>query len=258
MISPTDILAHITNGRTEAETARALSLSHTLAGTEDMIREMMQAAPPVTVEVGNTADLADLAEMRDMLDGADWPPTPIGLWEALKRADEADELDRDHAKALTETVIVRTERDALTAEVADLRAQVADLPEVRRVLAADLADLQTMRSMLDQKGYTPDPGGMRQLIGVRRELREERDALTAEVTALRAQVADLTPGPWVRLGDQTPDIGETVLMRTAEGGIPLIQAVFSTTVHDASADFLWRRLPAGLLALPATAKTVAP
>ena len=127
MISPTDILAHITNGRTEAETARALSLSHTLAGTEDMIREMMQAAPPVTVEVGNTADLADLAEMRDMLDGADWPPTPIGLWEALKRADEADELDRDHAKALAETVAVRAERDALAAEVTALRAEVAAL-----------------------------------------------------------------------------------------------------------------------------------
>jgi len=76
--------------------------------------------------------------------------------------------------------------------------------------------------------------------------------LVAEVTALRAEVATLTPGPWARVGDQTPDLGEIVLMRTTEGGVPWIHAVFSTTIQGTSADFLWRRLPAALLALPET------
>ena len=113
MSSVNDILSSIYTGRFVAERARADHLARALSEVEAMVREMRPTADRVVIEGGNTADLADLAEMRDILDGADWPPTPLGLSEALSRADEADELDRRHAEAL--------------ATISDLRAQIAAL-----------------------------------------------------------------------------------------------------------------------------------
>ena len=170
-----DILTHIATGRTEAETARAISLSHTLSEVEDLVREM-RPTEPVTIDRGNTADLADLEEMRDILDGADWPPTPLGLSEALSRADEADELDRRHAEAL------------------------------------------------------------------------------AMISDLRAKIAALTPGPWVRLGDVAPKQCEIVMMFAGVvGGAPWLQLISETTVQCMPSGYSWRRLPAGLLDVPAPA-----
>ena len=177
MTTRDDILAIITEGRLDAQRARATALSHTLAEVEDLVREL-RPTEPVTIEGGNTADLADLEEMRDILDGADWPPTPLGLSEALKRADEADELDRRHAEAL------------------------------------------------------------------------------ATISDLRARIAALTPGPWVRLGDVAPEQGEIVMMHAGVGGAPWVQLISETTVQHLSATYSWRRLPAGLLDVPAP--TVAP
>lgn len=62
MSNVNDILTHIATGRTEAEMARAISLSHTLGEVEAMVREMRPTPEPVTIEGGNTADLADLEE----------------------------------------------------------------------------------------------------------------------------------------------------------------------------------------------------
>ena len=170
-----DILTHIATGRTEAETARAISLSHTLSEVEDLVREM-RPTEPVTIDRGNTADLADLEEMRDILDGADWPPTPLGLSEALSRADEADELDRRHAEAL------------------------------------------------------------------------------AMISDLRAKIAALTPGPWVRLGDVAPEQCEIVMMYAGVvGSTPWVQLISETTVQCMPSGYSWRRLPAGLLDVPAPA-----
>ena len=152
MTTPDDILTHIATGRTEAETARAISLSHTLAEVEAMVREM-RPTEPVTIERGNTADLADLEEMRDILDGADWPPTPLGLSEALSRADEADELDRRHAGAL------------------------------------------------------------------------------ATISDLRARIAALTPGPWVRSEDGQPGLGDWVLIQNGHAE-PFMQRI-ATGMHIA-------------------------
>ncbi len=114
MTTRDDILALITEGRLDAQRARATALSRTLSEVEGLVLEMRPTPEPVTIERGNTADLADLEEMRGILDGADWPPTPLGLSEALKRADEADELDRRHAEALATISDLRSRIGALT------------------------------------------------------------------------------------------------------------------------------------------------
>ena len=175
MTTRDDILAIITEGRLDAQRARATALSHTLAEVEDLVREM-RPTEPVTIEGGNTADLADLEEMRDILDGADWPPTPLGLSEALKRADEADELDRRHAEAL------------------------------------------------------------------------------ATISGLRAEVAALTPGPWRTVAEEAPPIGEWIGAVTANGNYAHASLLSSNQPLDWMS--VWRRLPAGLLDVPAP--TVAP
>ena len=182
MISPADILTHIITGRFLTERTRADHLSRVLSEVEDLVREMQAAPEAVTVERGNTAELADLEAMRDLLDGADWPPTPLGLSEVLKRADEADELDRRHAEAL------------------------------------------------------------------------------ATISDLRAEIAALTPGPWLRLGDMAPEEGETVLMWGGVQGTPAwMQVIYSTVIQPIAADYFWRRLPAGLLTPPTdAAPTVTP
>jgi hypothetical protein len=177
MTTPADILIRIAEGRLAVERTVAFSLSQTLAEVEVMVRKLRQTeAPDVTADL---ADLADLEAMRDILDGADWPPTPLGLSEALKRAEEADELDRRHAGAL------------------------------------------------------------------------------ATISDLRAQIAALTPGPWVRLGDVAPKQCEIVMMFAGVvGGAPWLQLISETTVQCMPVGYFWRRLPAGLLDVPAP--TVAP
>lgn len=176
MTTRDDILTHIALGRFLTERKRSDHLACVLDGVEKMVREMRPTPEPVTMDRGNTADLADLADMRDLLDGADWPPTPIGLSAVLKRADEADELDRRHAEAL------------------------------------------------------------------------------ATISDLRAQIAALTPGPWVRLGDTAPNIGETVLMHTGVvDSVAWVHFVSKSTDQVVPAGCFWRRFPAGILDVPAQA-----
>ena len=223
MTTRDDILAIITEGRLDAVRARATALSNTLAEVEELVREL-RPAEPVTIEGGNTADLADLAEMRDILDGADWPPTPLGLSEALSRADEADELDRRHAEAL--------------ATIYGLRSEVKRIGQTMEAEHAEHERVKREQGRLWLEAQ--------ESIGQRQRDNE----------ALRAEIAALTPGPWVRLGDVAPEQGEIVMMHAGVGGAPWVQLISETTVQHLSATYSWRRLPAGILDVPAP--TVAP
>ena len=219
------ILAIITEGRLDAQRARATALSRALSEVEDMVREMRPTSEPVTIEGGNTADLADLEAMRGILDGADWPPTPLGLSGALKRADEKDELDRRHAEAL--------------ATISGLRSEVKRLGQTMEAEHAEHERVKCEQARLWLEAQ--DSIGQRQ-----------RDN-----EALRAQIAALTPGPWTRLGDVAPEQGEIVMMHAGVvGGAPWAQLISETTVQSMPVGYSWRRLPAGLLDVPAP--TVAP
>ena len=64
MTTRDDILALITEGRLDAQRARATALSRALSEVEAMVRDLRPTPEPVTIEGGNTADLADLEAMR--------------------------------------------------------------------------------------------------------------------------------------------------------------------------------------------------
>lgn len=164
------------------------------------------------------------------------------------------------ANAATEAV------SALSDTLAEVEEMVRELRPtepvtIERGNTADLADLAEMRSILDGAGYATTSDGLRNLLerykdrrGDISDLERERDAVDDIVARLRAQIAALTPGPWTRLGDMAPNIGETVLMHTGVVGTsPWVQFVSETTTQCVSADYLWRRLPAGLLDVPAPA-----
>lgn len=69
-----------------------------------------------------------------------------------------------------------------------------------------------------------------------------------------AQIAALTPGPWARLGDMAPNIGETVLMWSGvQDTPPWMQVFHGMAAQSVPADYLWRRLPTGLLDVHAPA-----
>ena len=222
MSNVNDILSSIMLGRFVAERARADHLARALSEVEDMVREMRQTSDPVTVERGNTADLADLSEMRGILYGADWPPTPLGLSEALSRADEADELDRRHAEAL--------------ATISGLRSEVKRLGQTMEAEHAEHERVKREQGRLWLEAQ--------ESIGQRQRDNE----------ALRAQIAAMTPGPWTRLGDVAPEQCEIVMMYAGVvGGAPWVQLISETTVQCMPVGYFWRRLPAGLLDVPAPA-----
>ena len=218
-----DILSSIYTGRFVAERARADHLARALSEVEDLVREM-RPTEPVTIERGNTADLADLEEMRGILYGADWPPTPLGLSEALSRADEADELDRRHAEAL--------------ATIAGLRSEVKRLGQTMEAEHAEHERVKREQGRLWLEAQ--------ESIGQRQRDNE----------ALRAQIAAMTPGPWTRLGDVAPEQCEIVMMHAGVVGAPWLQLISETTVQCMPSGYSWRRLPAGLVDVPAP--TVAP
>ena len=70
--------------------------------------------------------------------------------------------------------------------------------------------------------------------------------------ALQEQIANLTPGLWVRLGAVAPEEGEIVLMwsREPSGGL-WVQGWNDECCLNK--DYFWRRLPVGLLDVPAPA-----
>lgn len=87
-----------------------------------------------------------------------------------------------------------------------------------------------------------------------RTFQERLNALLAENETLREQVAALTPGPWIRFGNTTPEQGKIVLMHTGDAGsVPWVQSIGEITLRTMPADYLWRPIPAGLLTPPETA-----
>lgn len=114
------------------------------------------------------------------------------------------------------------------ADAPDVAAERADVTDVRRVLNADLADLQDMRGILDGAGYSPTPTGLRGLLGL--------------VGTLRARVAALTPGPWVRSEDGQPGLGDLVLIQRGHAE-SFVQRI-ATGMHIAPG-VRWLRIPDG-------------
>lgn len=271
MTTHDDILTCIADGRLAIERTVAFSMACTLAKVEAMVREMRPTSGPVTIEGGNTADLADLAEMRDLLDGADYPQTVQGLRNALddvrEAEDNADSLDREHAAACLRASRAEVERDKLATEAPALRDEAAKWSREHwrvhgelSILAAELARIDRAIAPL----WTGDPsdciGKRVESVAKAAHVRAETvDSLYDKLRERDAQIAALTPGPWVRLGDMDPGDGEKVLMHDGVvGSAPWLQLVDEATAKYLHATYLWRRLPAGLLTPPATAEAVAP
>lgn len=72
---------------------------------------------------------------------------------------------------------------------------------------------------------------------------KQLDALVTERDALRSQVAELTPAPWVRFGDEEPPDGEVILIQTMESTVPPFLRVYHPYAKQAEF-FYWRRLAA--------------
>ena len=129
---------------------------------------------------------------------------------------------------------------------------------------ADLADLEEMRDILDGADLRI---ARVEITSLEREIASWKtlvDELQGHIERgsgrehlLREQIAALTPGPWVRLGDVAPKQCEIVMMYAGVvGGAPWVQLISETTVQSMPVCYFWRRLPAGLLDVPAP--TVAP
>lgn len=135
----------------------------------------------------------------------------------------------------------------------DLRAEQAKISEILAINGQP-ATGAGLRAFIDQVWMDE---------AERREFQKTIANLTAEVGGLRQtnkalndQVAALTPGPWVRLGDVDPSDGEKVLMWTGVAGMPVFLHTVNNAAHSLPATYHWRRFPAGLLDAPAP--TVAP
>jgi hypothetical protein len=72
--------------------------------------------------------------------------------------------------------------------------------------------------------------------------------LTAERDALRAEVAALTPGPWLDPATDPPPIGETILIVFKAGGVSV--RTLSTIESTRLWLHRWRRIPSALLTPP--------
>jgi len=178
-------------------------------------------------------------------------------------------------------------------EVEDLVREMRPTSEpvtIERGNTADLADAEDMRSLLMEQGQEPSAAGLAEFIRFARMGEDEKDEAKkeadearkgllyitggnptatiaelvgsvgvelierlAEVTALRAQIAALTPGPWRTVAEEAPPTGEGVVV-IGDGN----RACSCILEPWQSLDWvkLWRRLPAGLLDVPAP--TVAP
>jgi len=228
------------------------------------------AAQPeaVTIEGGNTADLADLAEMRDLLDGADYPQTVQGLRNALddvrEAEDKADSLDREHAAACLRASRAEVERDKLATEAPTLRDEAAKWSREHwrvhgelSILAAELARIDRAIAPL----WTGDPsdciGKRVESVAKAAHVRAETvDSLYDKLRERDAQIAALTPGPWRTVAEEAPPRGETVAIVNNGDGAAFAYVTEIPSTGTADWVKLWRRLPAGLLDVPAP--TVAP
>lgn len=165
----------------------------------------------------------------------------------------------------------------IVAEAALLRKEADEMPALRdeaakwsrehwrvhgelSILAAELARIDRAIAPL----WTGDPsdciGKRVEAVAKAAHVRAETvGSLYDKIRERDAQIAALTPGPWVRLGDMDPGDGEKVLMHDGVvGSAPWLQLVDEATAKYLHATYLWRRLPAGLLTPPAPAETVAP
>lgn len=163
----------------------------------------------------------------------------------------------------------------IVAEAALLRKEADEMPALRdeaakwsrehwrvhgelSILAAELARIDRAIAPL----WTGDPsdciGKRVEAVAKAAHVRAETvGSLYDKIRERDAQIAALTPGPWVRLGDMDPGDGEKVLMHDGVvGSAPWLQLVDEATAKYLHATYLWRRLPAGLLDVPAP--TVAP
>lgn len=165
----------------------------------------------------------------------------------------------------------------IVAEAALLRKEADEMPALRdeaakwsrehwrvhgelSILAAELARIDRAIAPL----WTGDPsdciGKRVEAVAKAAHVRAETvGSLYDKIRERDAQIAALTPGPWVRLGDMDPGDGEKVLMHDGVvGSAPWLQLVDEATAKYLHATYLWRRLPVGLLTPPKTSETVTP
>lgn len=112
----------------------------------------------------------------------------------------------------------------------------------------DRADLAAFRNLLACMGFSQTPDGLRELLAQREVAAKAASDLSGEMANLRAEVAALTPGPWVAISNGFPPIGEYVHARFASSiGTHLWCRSDTDKCHDIEH---WRRLPAALLTPP--------
>lgn len=163
----------------------------------------------------------------------------------------AERARADHlARALSEVEdLVREMRPTADEVVIEggNTADLADLSEMRGIL--DGADLRIAR--VEITSLEREIASWKTLVD---ELQGHIERGSGREHLLREQIAALTPGPWVRLGDVAPEQCEIVMMYAGVvGGAPWVQLISETTVQCMPSGYSWRRLPAGLLDVPAPA-----
>ena len=188
------------------------------------------------------------------------------LAELVSAAVEAlDGLHRERDRLASDLRNSYAKRDELADENIALRDEAAKWSREHwrvhgelSILAAELARIDRAIAPL----WTGDPsdciGKRVEAVAKAAHVRAETvDSLYDKIRGRDAQIAALTPGPWVRLGDAAPNLAETVLMWSGVQGTPTWMQVFhGMAAQSVPADYLWRPLPAGLLDVPAP--TVAP
>lgn len=185
------------------------------------------------------------------------------LAELVSAAVEAlDGLHRERDRLASDLRNSYAKRDELADENIALRDEAAKWSREHwrvhgelSILAAELARIDRAIAPL----WTGDPsdciGKRVEAVAKAAHVRAETvDSLYDKIRGRDAQIAALTPGPWVSLLDEEPVGGETVMMREPETGRLWFVRYHSGT--EPVAAYLWRRLPAGLLDVPAP--TVAP
>lgn len=169
-----------------------------------------------TAEGGNSADLTELAAMREALESIGWAPDLDGLKCALYQAKASQEA-----------------HDRMAVKLAGLSGGLADL-----------ADLEEMRGLLDGWDWPQTPAGLSDALKMAEKADEYDKAHAkayAEVLSLRAEVAALTPGPWLPMCDLPVGMAEPYQFCSVGAAEPM--SPYQPPTH-------WRRFPAALLTLP--------
>jgi hypothetical protein len=165
----------------------------------------------------------------------------------------ADILLRIAAGRLT---VERTVAFSLSCTLAEVEAMVREIQPgaetIERGNTAELQELAEMRQALDDADYAPTLAGLREALSEAeravRVWKEQDEALRADGDTLRAEVAALTPGPWLDPAVNPPPIGEPILTIGDAGTM----ALGPLSTLDGLHLWLhrWRRIPSALLTPP--------